>query len=181
MNREQATEVVTASLRDLLEGDRILLVNDVAERAITHRLAMYLQRSVDRLHLENVHVDCEYNRNAVAGQGAPKTVHLLRQRVEMLVHGQDVVADDRYRSVTTFPDIIVHERGTNDRNLLVMEVKKANNQVDPELDFAKLAAFTENTERNDYQYRHGVFVLMTTAVEDPPFPTLTWFSRGRRE
>lgn len=159
----------------------MLLVNDVAERAITHKLAIYVERQVERLHLGNIHVDCEYNRNAVAGHGAPKVVQLLQQRVEMLVHGQNVVADDRYRSVTTFPDIIVHERGTNERNLLVIEVKKANNQVDPDLDFAKLRAFTENTERNSYRYRHGVFILVTTDTEDLPLPTLSWFSEGHQE
>ena len=95
--------------------------------------------------------------------------------------GQDVVADDRYRSVTTFPDIIVHERGTNDHNLLVIEVKKINNQVEPELDFAKLSAFTEDTERNSYRYRHGLFIHLTTGTQDLPFPPLTWFSGGRRE
>lgn len=181
MNRQQATQIVTESLEELLANDRILLVNDVSERAITHKLAEYLQRRVNNLNLRDIHVDCEYNRNSLAGDGAPKTVRLVQQRVQAALEGQNVVTDDRYRSVTTFPDIIVHERGTNDHNLLVIEVKKINNQVDPGLDFAKLGAFTEDTEHNSYRYRHGLFIQLTTGMQDLPFPQLTWFSIGRRE
>lgn len=181
MNREQATQIVTQSLRELLANDGILLANDVSERAITHKLAEYLHICVRNLDLRGINVDCEYNRNVVAGDGAPKIVRLLQQRVQAVVEGQDVVTDDRYRSVTTYPDIIVHERGTNDRNLLVVEVKKANNQVGSGLDFDKLAAFTEDTERNSYRYRHGLFIQLTTETRNPPFPELSWFSNGGRE
>ena len=78
-------QVVNESLQELLTNDRILLVNDVAERAIAHKLAVYLQRYVDRLNLGGIHVDCEYNRNSVAGNSAPKTVQLIQQRVQAAV------------------------------------------------------------------------------------------------
>ena len=49
--------------------------------------------------------------------------------------------DDDLDAVTIFPDIIVHKRGTNDQNLLVVEVKKASSAISSKYDFEKLRAF----------------------------------------
>ncbi|KPD09241.1 hypothetical protein AM501_05240 [Aneurinibacillus migulanus] len=77
-----------------------LLRFNVSERAIAHRLAVYLENE-----FPSWNIDCEYNRNIdqikrIPGEG--KTENAV------------------------FPDIIIHHRGTQD-NLLAIEIKKSNN------------------------------------------------------
>ena len=56
---EQEMQLKTQSSIDvLLEKDAGLFHNDVAERTITARLAIYIQEQ-----FANWNVDCEYNRN----------------------------------------------------------------------------------------------------------------------
>ena len=57
-SRQEVEAIVVASLRELLQDDASLLQYDVSERAITHKLAEYLQ-----YRFGDYHVDCEYNRN----------------------------------------------------------------------------------------------------------------------
>jgi len=54
----QVAEKVSKALDSLLSNDRHLLECDVNERAITHRLAVYLEPL-----FPGWHVDCEYNRD----------------------------------------------------------------------------------------------------------------------
>ncbi len=178
MTRIQAEQIVKASLDALFENDPILLENDVSERAITHKLAEYLQQQLRSLGIAGLSVDCEYNRNREDGPRAPKRIILLEQRREYELRGG--LSEDDSRSVTTFPDIIIHYRGTNDRNTLIVEVKKTTSTTSPEFDFLKLKAFTD-TERNPYHYEHGVFVLLTTGQANQQRPVLKWFSNGEAE
>lgn len=74
MTRDKAEQIVAHSLSDLFANDRILLTNDVSERAITHKLAEYLKLHVAALGLAELSVDCEYNRNLETGPYQPKNV-----------------------------------------------------------------------------------------------------------
>jgi hypothetical protein len=49
---------VVATIREFLRRDRALLIYDVNERSVTHRLAGYVQTQ-----FRGWDVDCEYNRN----------------------------------------------------------------------------------------------------------------------
>src|SRR5690554_3117010 len=69
-------KVVRESLDELYEKDIILIQNDVSERAITHKLAEYLQR-----RFPDLHVDCEYNRNVEFGEYAPKILHGFKKEL----------------------------------------------------------------------------------------------------
>ncbi|MHA1749061.1 MAG: hypothetical protein ACTSYF_10535 [Promethearchaeota archaeon] len=106
-----------------------MLENDVSERAITHKLAEYIQEQ-----FPDWNVDCEYNRDG----HDPKRVNLI--------NGPDKV----------YPDIIVHKRGPNGPNLMVVEVKKSNDtrQNGEEHDRQKLNAYLQGLS-----YKVGVLVV----------------------
>ena len=101
---------VIEALDKLLELDHYLLNNNVNERSISHRLACHLGPLFSQWD-----VDCEYNRN----HDDPKRLEIQRR---------DVRSDD-LKATTVYPDIIVHQRNT-DENLLVVEMKKTTSQED---------------------------------------------------
>jgi hypothetical protein len=123
-------QAVIDALTEFLERDRYLLQVDASERSMAHRLGVYLER-----RFAGWNIDCEYNRDG----HRPKEVHL----------GQE--ADSEYGS-RVLPDIIVHNRGSDD-NLLAVEIKKSTNPIGDDLDLAKLAAY-----RRDLGYLHRLFV-----------------------
>lgn len=169
-NIEDIRRHVHDSLNDLLQYDRALIVNNVSERAITHKLAEYLQKRFSTLH-----VDCEYNRDYERGEGARKELYLLRgERDDKIRAG---LSEEDMLAVSTYPDIIVHRRLVNSENLLVIEVKKTNSNVDATFDHRKLSAFTDNTDCNKYHFKYGIFILIDIG-ENPVAPKLTWFGEG---
>src|SRR5450631_2798631 len=105
------------------------LVNDTHERTIAEIIARYL-----RPHFEQYEVNVDYNRMG----DEPKEV---TWRAEPGA-GRDHV----------FPDIIVHQRFTND-NLLAIELKKDSNKEPKTEDLLKLTAY-----RTQLRYRHALFI-----------------------
>lgn len=172
---------VKEALARLLEQDRCLFDNDVSERAITHKLAEYLQGI-----FPNLNVDCEYNRNAEMGPANPKELLLDAENVKSRARANkqqfqtNDLEEEINSSVSTYPDIIVHRRLTNNENLLVVEVKKQNSQIDHDLDHAKLKAFTCSAT-NQYRYKHGVFILLHVGSGNRKPPELIWYKDGVRE
>lgn len=183
MTRNDAEQILKQSLENLFAKDAILLENDVSERAITHKLAEYLNSHLAALGLKDLQelsVDCEYNRNLENGRFEPKSIQVLTAKRTAELSKQSNLSEEDYRSVTTFPDVIIHHRGYNTRNLLVIEVKKKNNPTGSAFDFQKLEAFTAKTGENHYGYEHGVFILLTTG-QKPRMPDFQWFSKGQKE
>ena len=131
-------KLVDNALNCLFTIDSYLLINDANERAITHRLACYLQTSFPEWD-----VDCEYNRN----HDQAKRLHSIASRNAQM---------DNTNGKTVFPDIIVHKRGTNN-NLLVIEVKKSTNRETEHFDFAKLDAY-----KNELNYKFALFIKLLT-------------------
>lgn len=126
------------ALAELMQRDRHLLDYDVAERAITHKLGTYLQPLFPEWD-----VDCEYNRNG----HDPKTVRLPARSDSQLL-----------RETSTYPDIIVHKRGSNDSNLLIVEAKKIRcSQRAHEFDRRKVEAYAR-----DLYYQAGILIKIPT-------------------
>jgi len=118
---------------DLLKvNDRDLIDNHVHERTISSRLAMYLQGL-----FPTYHVDVEYNRNEILQKILPRECHGTRQG-------------------GVFPDIIVHRRGSNEENLLVIEMKKAGNEAGIDCDKEKVRLFI----KGDFHYRFGALIVL---------------------
>lgn len=139
---------IDQAIAQLLEKDYYLLQIDANERAISHRLGLYLQ-----LLFTDWHVDCEYNRNL----DQPKR---LEQYEEFFDAEQRVWSIAVTDPITVFPDIIIHERGTGN-NLLVLEMKKTTSKVRDDFDRMKLNEF-----KNQYGYPYALFIKFTTGVEN---------------
>jgi hypothetical protein len=106
-----------------LKNEITLLRVKANERNITHKIAEYLQLEFQKDCLK---VDCEYNRDGYD----KKLLQLEPRRLK----------SDDSEGQSVYPDIIIHERGTNARNLVVIEAKKSTN-TDGETDKKKLEAF----------------------------------------
>jgi len=93
--------------------DKDLLLIDVNERSITHRLGIYLQEQFPEWD-----VDCEYNRLI-----DNKKQMVLTKRLKAKI-GETTPEDTQAKTV--YPDLIIHHRISTE-NLVVIEVKKSTN------------------------------------------------------
>lgn len=107
-------------------------ISHVGERAIVFRFGIYLQQLLDECGIfEGYNLDCEYNRNGLD----PKFI------------------DDK----RVIPDLILHKRGRNDKNILILEFKGWWNQDQSE-DRIKIERFTD--PKGKYRYQFGFTVLI---------------------
>jgi hypothetical protein len=139
---------VDQAIAQLIEKDAYLLQIDANERAISHRLGLYLQ-----LLFEDWHVDCEYNRNL----DNPKRLKAYQSFFDANQRVWNISETD---PITVFPDIIVHKRGTRN-NLLIIETKKTTSQISSEFDYFKLKEF-----KYQYGYIHALFLKLITGRKD---------------
>lgn len=139
-------------------NDTILLQRGAHERAICHRLAVYLEQEVNlRKAVDGRwHVDCEYNLYG-SGHGRARSVEEMRKII--VVQGrQDSDGEESEHSV--FPDIVVHRRDTTE-NQLVVEVKVVRGFPDRreiEFDLRKLAAFQDAGK--GFEYGNALFLVV---------------------
>ncbi|HVE80861.1 MAG TPA: hypothetical protein VNA68_01840 [Candidatus Dormibacteraeota bacterium] len=96
-------EFVSRASREVEFKDTFLLEKTVSEWTIAHRLAVYLEK-----YFPEYNIDCEYNRM----QGSQSSVYAITDHVPKQLHGKK-----------RRPDIIVHHRGHNSDNLLVIALK----------------------------------------------------------
>ncbi|SLM31087.1 hypothetical protein MTBBW1_2680003 [Desulfamplus magnetovallimortis] len=150
---EELKVLVDKALVHLYRRDVDLIRRGVQEETLSHRLALYLEVLLcEHLHIElfdqTVYdVDTEYNKNGedpkrlVPGGGGKR------------------------------PDIIVHKRGRNDNNLLIIEVKKNINFQIGTSDDNKLRGATN--PNHDFRYRLGLYLNLMSDCAD-----LTWYRNG---
>ena len=149
MNRHEIESVVTRAIDRVIATERELLDRNVSERALTHHLARFI---CDEIRAPFV-VDVEYNRHL----DDPKRMVLAPRRA----------LDDELRATTVFPDIIVHVRGTDAHNLLVLEVKKSHDDL--AYDERKLRAF-----REQLQYQHAAHVILGSNAAESIIHEVIW-------
>jgi len=126
------------ALNQLLSDDIDLLERNAAERAIGGRLAAHLA-----VLFPEHNVDVEYDRHG-----------LEPQAVELPPYCR---GGGRKRVI---PDIVVHQRGIDDENLLVVELKKETNRESRDCDRAKLHAL-----RDQLRYQAAVFIDLPAGPE----------------
>jgi hypothetical protein len=127
-----------AAVQEFYARETFLLERDLGERALTHRLAVHLEKQ-----FPGWEVDCDYNR--------------LGERTMRLPHGTIVSTDD-HLGKSIYPDIVVHQRDVPN-NLLAIEVRKASNHQPIEHDQHKLKALTDP----HLWFAYAVGALMTVA------------------
>lgn len=132
----ELNKVVTA-LQQFYADETWLLEHDLGERALTHRLAVHLEKQ-----FSGWQVDCDYDR--------------LGERTLRLPHGTIVSTDD-HLAKSIYPDIVVHQREIPN-NLLAIEVRKAANHQPPEHDRHKLRAMTD--PHLWFAYWIGVYLVL---------------------
>jgi hypothetical protein len=113
---------VVNALGEFYRRETWLLEKDLGERALTHRLAVYVETQ-----FPGWEVDCDYDR--------------LGERTLRLPKGTIVSTDDHFGK-SVYPDMVVHQREIPN-NLLAVELRKANNHQPPEHDQHKLVALTD--------------------------------------
>jgi hypothetical protein len=119
----------------VLDHDFRLLRHGPSERAVAHRLAVYLEQE-----FPGWDIDCEYNRQGDEGE---------RKKINVAGHPKGREAD---------PDIIVHRRGPQGPNLLAIEVKPTDaTEAEKKYDKTKLERYIL-----DHKYAHAAFITYST-------------------
>lgn len=160
LSKEQICELkstIKSALRKLYVNDVSLIKRHVHERSIAFRFGLYFFEEIKGSSFSNdadLSIDFDYNRN------------------------KEQVKDMEGFSEThgVYPDIVLHRREHNDKNIVVIEFKgvwsKYNNAR--RNDYLKLIGFT-HPNLNDYQYGLGVFVDLGEDMNGCDF---TYFIKG---
>jgi hypothetical protein len=136
-NMQTELNKVVAALAEFYARESFLFEHDLGERALTHRLAVYLETQ-----FSGWQVDCDYDR--------------LGERTLRLPRGSIISTDD-HLAKSIYPDIVVHQREIPN-NLLAIEVRKASNHQPPEHDRHKLQALTD--PHLWFAYWIGIFLVL---------------------
>ena len=186
MERQDADRIISFAIDKLLKSDAYLLRHDVFEVSITHRMGRYVEEIIRRDYWRSgLNVDCEYNKNFDGDKNLELRFRDLgRKRQESVRErlrekGLEDEGEDALHAFSTRPDIIVHKRGSNDMNTIVIEAKKHGGS-DSDYAELKLKTFTLRTAENPYGYEHGALIEIVTGV-NPDCRILRWFSNGARE
>jgi hypothetical protein len=157
---KQIKKAVKETLERLIKEDEYLFTIDANERALTHRMAIYLEEKI-RLIEADWNVDCEYNRD-VTSQKEPYSKKLELTDLPLPDYTNGPYEDEN--ATTVFPDVIVHKRGkngANEGNLLVIEVKKSTSTVSEKFDKEKkLPAYLKH-----FYYKYACFVMLNTKTD----------------
>ena len=111
----------------------VLKNRDINERALTHRLAFYLENSD---YFSGYQIDCEYNRYEEKSK---------RNAVGALI----------------YPDILVHIRGIQEGNLIIIQAKKFNDHKN-EIEQAKNDLISDKTF---LKYQNAFLVIFPENAE----------------
>jgi hypothetical protein len=149
MTWDQVRSHVDQAVSLVIKNDAFLLDHAANERSITHKLAEYLQQEFPQYH-----VDCEYNKHGVNVKRLPRRCN-------------------QGNSEFVYPDIVVHLRGNDNHNVLVIEAKPRKYRAVPECDRAKLEAFTESG--GGFRYQFGLFIGFNKLSN----PQYAWFEDGK--
>ena len=146
-SKKEIVDIVECALRKLYDKDRFLIEQQINEPCICHKFAEYLQE-----HFYEYNVDCVYNRHG------------------KLVKEADGISYERgSKTDFIYPDILVHVRGNDERNILAVEAKKK--YYDKKDDYAKLRFLTDKNK--GYDYKLGLFIRFLRGG-----PKFIWFESG---
>lgn len=150
MDKDEIAGIVERAIATLYAEEARILEFDVGERTICASLAAILKRSFPD---HSVHV--EYNRHGVH----PKDIEYPDSDGELVQR-------------RVFPDIIVHQPGHDEANLLVVEVKKTTNPESDDFDMLKLGHIKQKMG-----YLHAVFLRLPVGTElDAAALRISWIA-----
>ena len=146
---EDIKNQIESALRKFGETDRKLLEYSIDEYAYPHHIAKYLEVYFSKFGYD---VDCDYNKVGKTGE---------------VKKGENTSPNSNMRTKPKGlrPDIIVHKRGNEvENNLLVIEIKKDEaRQSRKNKDREKLRDFTSMSRQ--LRYKYGLF--LTISIKKP--------------
>lgn len=141
--------IINKSLDRLYIKDEELFTNDLCERCLAFRFGLYFYQIMQEEKNSEYDIDMEYNRH-----------YENMKYTQKLKNG-------------TYPDLIVHKRNTNKKNLLVIEFKKwKKNYTIKRLikdDLTKIEDFVDCNGK--YKYKYGASIIFAKKREDV---IITW-------
>jgi hypothetical protein len=150
-------EKVGNAVAVFMKNDRKLLKYGAHEQAISHRIAVYLEKLFGKR--EKLNVDCEYNKHLDGekridlelAQFSPGDFENCGCRGCKKLLKNEQLQEKLFR-----PDVVVHSRGNDERNLIAIEMKT---DLFCPFDAAKLKALTKlRVNGGLYEYQLGVFL-----------------------
>ncbi len=145
-------ESVELAIGQLIENEGRNLRRGLHELNISTHLSFYVKS-----YFEGYDVDTEYNGD-IDKPNDRKALDIARNRIEEV--RQKPNAQNNYK---LNPDIIVHKRESNEKNLVVIEVKKdSHSQHLKDFDLIKLEHLTINYLGNHYNYDLGIALILGT-------------------
>lgn len=130
---EKLKNIIKEAVEKLKESHSFILDrnNDVAELAVSTKLASI----IEPYFINNYDVDAEWNRMRDKHGGyVPKRLQVPNDNLVQ-------------------PDIIIHKRGSNDANLLVIEIKMTWKSQRKDFDFQKIEAYI-----TELDYKNGLYL-----------------------
>ena len=128
---QEIENIIKKSMKELYSKDKILFNDNVSERWLVYNFAKYFEKNLKKTQYENLNIDIEYNRS---------------------LKGLKSIGEQR----TSYPDLILHQRESNDNNIVVIEFKKWNNKNKKtiERDRNKLRLF-----KSEFAYKIALLII----------------------
>ena len=138
---------ILKALKKLFNKDFYLFEKKVAERTISHKFAGYLQEEFGT----DLFTDCEYNRHF----DHPKRLYEIKKHVASQRANKTLSNHEEDYGICVSPDIIVHKRGDDGNNVLVLELKRNDNCFisDEKYDLLKIETYIK-----EFGYQYGAFI-----------------------
>ncbi|CAE6909106.1 hypothetical protein ACOMICROBIO_LKFPLAJE_01938 [Vibrio sp. B1FIG11] len=128
LNSKNLRRVIYPALEEFFEREKSSIINDVSERNLCSRLAMYFEKQLSIHQINGYYADAEYNRKQ---EGQVKTI-----------------ISDEFEIVSITCDLIMHSRGeiVAKDNLIALEMAKINkSEEDFASDRKRLMALTKSS------------------------------------
>ncbi len=151
MNREDVRKRLETALEALVQNDGYMLEIAVAERALVARLSQYLMPL-----FPDYAIDTDYDRHGMETKRAE-------------IPSECATKIDEAGKAIIIPDLIVHRRGNDNYNLLVVEAKKSSDRRGSNCDRLRVNALKREL---GYQFA----ALITFPVRRVPLepPVVEW-------
>lgn len=167
MTINQTLNNIDIAIQQLLNNEINILKRGLNELNLNGHLIKYLTPLFNELD-----VDPEYNGDIIKPNDR-KALDIAKGR--MMEIGIEPNEKDNYKLT---PDIIIHERNTNIKNEIVIEIKKdSNSKKNKEFDLLKLEHMTIDYLGNHYNYKLGIAIVFGTK-EDAGNYEIKYFQNG---
>jgi hypothetical protein len=168
INIEQIIQNLNSGISTLLNKESENFKRGLNELNISTHLGIYLTSL-----FSDYDVDNEYNGD-IDKPNDRKALDIAKNRI--LEIGRKTNSKDNYK---ISPEIIIHKRGSNKSNLVVIEIKKdTHHQSDKNYDLIKLKHLTIDYSGNHYNYRLGVAIVFGTKENAGKYE-MTFFQNGK--